>query len=400
MEAALVYDPGLETYRFGGGHPMRPERFSLAVELMRGWQLLEEAPVDRAGLTPTTPKGPRDRAAVWRPEPATDDDLLLAHSPELIAAVRNASATPSRADPRHGLGPGDTPAFPGMHEAAALAVGATLLATRSVLGGPVLRAFNPGGGLHHAHRDRAAGFCIYNDCTIALSRATLENRGLRIAYVDIDAHHGDGVQEAFYDRPDVLTLSIHESGSYLYPGTGHDRDIGEGPGSGFALNVPLPPFADDGCYAVVLRDVVAPALRAFEPDLLFVQGGADTHRDDPLTHLDMTVAGYARLVGGLVELAGELCGGRIVMTGGGGYEAFSAVPRMWACAMAALFGVEPPATVPADWLAAVREHVPAASEATFGERSASPAADATDEALRLTRRVCEQLASNHPLLRG
>ncbi|MRR13762.1 acetoin utilization protein AcuC, partial [bacterium] len=277
---------------------------------------------------------------------------------------------------------------------------ATLEATRTVLDGRAARAFAPAGGLHHAHRDRVAGFCIYNDCVIAIERATRDRSGIRVAYVDIDAHHGDGVQEAFYERPDVLTLSVHESGSYLYPGTGHPRETGTGPGAGHALNVALPPYAHDRCYAHVLDAVIAPALHAFDPDLVFLQGGADTYLGDPLTHLALSVAGYSALIAGVIRLAEDVCGGRIVMVGGGGYEPFSAVPRMWACAMAHLLGVPVPPAVPDAWLARAREHVRDAAPGTFDACSPPPPGETAAEALRLTEKVCKDLAASHPLLTG
>lgn len=382
MTVALVYDPALTAYRFGPGHPMRPERFSMAVDLMRAWNLLT----------------PGNGGALLVPATASDPELLLAHSAAYLAAVREADAAPDAADARFGLGPGDTPAFRGMHRAAALAVGATLAAADSVVNGQVSRAFSPAGGLHHAHRDRAAGFCIYNDSVVAIEHITREHPGMRIAYVDIDAHHGDGVQEAFYDRADVLTLSVHESGAYLYPGTGHPRDIGEGAGRGFALNVALPPYADDACYRLASEHVIGPALRAFGPDLIVLQGGADAHHGDPLTHLALTIQGYTQLVTAIAQLSDELCDGRLVMVGGGGYEPYSVVPRMWACAFALLLGREIPPTVPPDWLARARLHASTAPEQTLTEATAPPPADATDEALGLTDRVVRELCARHPLL--
>lgn len=392
MSIALVYDPALEAYRFGLNHPMQPDRFSRAVGLMRQWGLLAQESSADAGSAASA------RARIVRPQPDVRDELLLAHTPEYIAAVRQADQDPGTADPGYGLGPGDTPAFPGMHRAASLTVGATLAATRLVVTGEALRAFSPAGGLHHAHRDRAAGFCIYNDCVIGIERAVREHPGLRVAYVDIDAHHGDGVQEAFYERADVLTLSVHESGSYLYPGTGHPRELGEGPGRGSSLNVALPPYADDECYRQVLERAIAPAVRTFAPDMIFLQGGADTHRADPLTHLALTVAGYVHLIRGIVTLANEVCEGRLVMAGGGGYEPYSAVPRMWACAMALLLGSEIPAAVPQEWLLQARRHVPQACSQTLAEETGPPAAEATDVALGLTRRTLDKLAAEHPLL--
>ncbi|MHB9003750.1 MAG: acetoin utilization protein AcuC, partial [Coriobacteriia bacterium] len=377
VPVALVYDPALQDYRFGPGHPMRPERFSVAVDLMRSWNLFAE---DNGGV-------------MLAPMQASDPELLLAHTTDYLAAVHAADADPNAADPRFGLGPGDTPAFPGMHDAAALAVGATLAAADSVASGEMHRAFSPAGGLHHAHRDRAAGFCVYNDCVVAIEHTTRTYPGMRIAYVDIDAHHGDGVQEAFYDRADVLTLSVHESGSYLYPGTGHPREIGEGPGLGYALNAALPPYADDACYERALERAIMPALRAFAPDLIFLQGGADAHRGDPLTHLALTIEGYTRLVAGVIALADELCHGRLVMAGGGGYEPYSVVPRMWACAFVLLLGRDIPPAVPQDWLAQARRHVSQAPEQTFAEATGPPPVGATNEALRLTSGMLEELGA-------
>jgi acetoin utilization protein AcuC len=238
---------------------------------------------------------------------------------------------------------------------------------------------------------------------VAISRATRDHPGLRVAYVDIDAHHGDGVQEAFYERADVLTLSVHESGSYLYPGTGDPSDIGTGEGEGLALNVPLPPEAGPECYDLVFAGVIAPALRAFRPEVIVLQGGGDSHRDDPLTHLDNTVAGFVDTVAGIVRLAEELCHGRLVMTGGGGYEPYSAVPRMWACAMAELLGADTPATVPDMWLrmshAASRgTAAPLATAMTLMESTPPPPDEVVAVVSEVTRRVVEDLRSSHPLL--
>lgn len=380
VQAALAYDDAMAAYRFPGPHPMRPERFSSAVGLMR-----------EAGLVGHSrgTGGPHTAMALACP-PADDDLLELIHDRTLIAAVRAAGVdapapcgrseqaqTAAERAARFGIGPGDTPAFPGMHEAAALATGGTVAAMRAVLAADTVRAMSPAGGLHHAHRSRVAGFCIYNDCAVAIERATREHPGLRVAYVDIDAHHGDGVQEAFIGRSDVLTLSVHESGRYLYPGTGATRETGTGAGAGFALNVPLPPYAGDACYEQVLERIVAPALERFSPDVLVVQGGADTHRDDPLTHLDLTVDGYASLITRLVMLADDLCGGRIVLTGGGGYEYRVAAPRMWATAFAILCGERP---------------------LTWPERSQPPDAAIRDEAANLTARTIAELRELHPLL--
>jgi acetoin utilization protein AcuC len=354
MTVALIYSPAFARYRFPEHHPMKPERFTLAVELMRAWGLLAEESFGEDRAQVLTPTGV-PRAAVIAPAPATSADLRLFHSADYIAAVRAASADPRREVPSMGLGDSDTPTFPDMHEAASLAVGGTVLALDAVLDGRLHRAFNPAGGLHHAHRTRAAGFCVYNDCAIAIERATRAHEGLEVAYVDIDAHHGDGVQEAFHARSDVLTLSVHESGRWLYPGTGDFDDVGEGAGIGFTMNVPLPPGADSPCYELVFREVIQPAIRHYRPDVIVAQIGADSNVEDPLTHLRETIAGQVQLVQGIIELAAQVCEGRIVLTGGGGYEPYSVVPRVWASAMAELMASRVPAELPSSWLSKAKE---------------------------------------------
>lgn len=396
MTVALVYSSSLCAYRLSADHPLRPERFSLAVGLMRAWGLIDDGDHLGGGENGLA------RAPIWEPVPASDDDLSLFHTRELIAAVRAASARPLSADPRFGLGDGDTPAFAGMHDASAAIVGATCLALDAVVERRVQRAFSPAGGLHHAHAGRAAGFCVYNDVAVAIARATRDNPGLRVAYVDIDAHHADGVQEAFYERADVLTVSVHESGRYLYPGTGAARDVGEGAGRGFALNVPLPPFAGPDEFAAAMREVVEPTVRAFGPDVIVAQLGGDAHHADPLTHLSNTVGGHIALTTALVGLADEVCQGRIAACGGGGYEPYSAVPRMWAGAMAVLLGRQVPEEVPAEWLAASRAAAgwdePAGSR-TFDDPD--PRDDDTrTRAAELTRAAIRDVLAASPLLGG
>lgn len=338
MGCTLVYSDAMAGYDLGAGHPLKPERFMLAVDLMRAYGLLaaEGGPVE----------------VVAPGEPVSDDDLALVHDRAYIETVREASADPERFSwrTRRGIGPGDTPAAPGLHDAAALIAAGTATALQLALEGEgATRAFSVAGGLHHAHHDRAAGFCVYNDPAIAIMLALRERPGLRVAYLDIDAHHGNGVQEVFYDTPEVLTISLHESGRYLYPGTGREAETGAGAGTGFALNVPLPPFADGACYALAFDEVVAPALAAFAPDVLVAQCGADAHHADPLTHLGLTLADMRDLYGRIVRLAHEHCGGRLACTGGGGYGTYSVVPRAWTLLAARLAGVELPEELPAEW---------------------------------------------------
>lgn len=383
----VAYDEALASYRFGAGHPLKPERFTLAMELSRQWGLL-------------------DRCILEQPRPATTPELLLVHWPSLVEAVHEASYDPVSFRTRAGIGPGDTPAFLGMHEAGAMVVGATICAVDAVLDGRASRGYSPAGGMHHSHRDRVAGFCIYNDCAVAIEKAIRERPGLRVAYVDIDAHHGDGVQEAFFDRSDVLTISVHESGRYLYPGTGHPIETGTGEGYGYALNVPLPPYSEQTVYDRVFDQVIEPALGAYAPDLIVAQLGGDSHIDDPLAHLALTVRSHHHLVKRLVATADEVCGGKIVGTGGGGYDTYSAVPRMWACALSALIGIEPPEQLPDRWLALAADLAAqsdaefSAPDSTFAEWSEPPGDDVVQDALRQTELVIERLRQIVPLLGG
>ncbi len=355
MDACLVYAPELAHYDLGPSHPLRPERFTLAVELMEAYGLL---PADTAGtgaaVAPEVPVAPA--LDVVHPDPATDEDLLLVHDADYIATVKEASGHPNRfLFPRAGLGPGDTPAFAGVHEASALVAGGAVRAADGILDGTHLRALNVAGGLHHAHRDRAAGFCVYNDPAIGIAHALRREPGLRILYIDIDAHHGDGVQEAFYSDGRVLTFSIHETGMALYPGTGFTWERGEGAGLGCSMNVSMPPMANDACYRHAFLEALAPAAARFSPDLIAAQCGADAHHSDPLTTLGLTVPGHGWLTRSIVSLANEVCGGRLMTFGGGGYSWEHVVPRCWTLLASAIAGRELPEDLPEAWRTRARE---------------------------------------------
>jgi acetoin utilization protein AcuC len=357
VNSTLVYTPALAAYDFGRDHPLRPERFTLAVELSEAYGLVP-AGTARGGLERLGPAGSSPTLSVIDPAPATDDDLLLVHTWELVAAVKAAGAGERLAwgtAARHGIGTMDTPPFRRMHEAASLVAGATSVAVDAVLAGRARRAFSVAGGLHHAHRDRVAGFCVYNDAAVGIARALRDTPDLRVLYVDIDAHHGDGVQEVFYEDPRVLTISLHETGLALYPGTGFVSERGAGAGLGFAANVPLPPLATDACYRLAFEEAVVPLARRFAPDLVVAQFGADAHHDDPLTDLGLTLAGHRWLVRGTIALADELCDGRLVALGGGGYAWEHVVPRAWAALAADLAGSALPDPLPEAWRARVRE---------------------------------------------
>src|SRR5512147_2512021 len=240
----LVFGPRSASYDFGPHHPLTPRRFGPGIDLLRS-----------VGAEPGL-----------APEPAADEELLRCHERRYLEAVKRFSASPFGEDPRWGIGEGgDDPPFAGMHEAAAMVAGGSLRAMEAILRGDVEHAFHPGGGLHHAMPARASGFCIYNDPALAIARARQD--GLRVLYVDLDVHHGDGVQAIHWDDPRVLTLSIHESGRYLFPGTGGVGELGEGAAAGTSVNVPLEPATGEGPWLAALRALLPELAAAFGPDL-------------------------------------------------------------------------------------------------------------------------------------
>jgi acetoin utilization protein AcuC len=276
------------------------------------------------------------------------DDILSTHSRGYVQRVMRASGGELVPDAlEYGIGTSDTPIFAGMHDATASVCGGTLQAARLIASG-ASRVLGLAGGLHHAQFASGSGFCVYNDLSIAIRSLTAQ--GLRVAYLDIDAHHGDGVQWLHYTENNVLTISLHETGRYLFPGTGATYELGRGAGIGYSLNVPLEPYTQDDSYLEALERVLEPALAWFLPDVLVVQGGADSHEFDPLADLGLTTQGYKKAYRLIVQLAKQYAGGRILATGGGGYATLHAVPRIWAEFYAALEGIELPNTVPQTWL--------------------------------------------------
>ena len=282
----------------------------------------------------------------------TDAEIERVHAPAYVKAVRRYSENPMLASAwdatQWGLAAGgDTPAFAGMHEAASAVCGASLTAARAVGRGDADQAFVAGGGLHHAMANRAAGFCIYNDCAVAI-QALLDEGAERIAYIDIDVHHGDGTQWIFFEQPRVLTCSVHESGRYLFPGTGGVVERGIGEAQGTAVNVPLPPYAGDRPYLRAIEEVIVPAVERFRPDVIVTQDGADPHHADPLAHLQVSLAAFPRAYRALHQLAGSAADGRWVALGGGGYT-FSVVPRAWTMLFAEMLGAELDDEIPERW---------------------------------------------------
>jgi acetoin utilization protein AcuC len=337
-QAALIWNRSLADYDLGDSHPLNPLRLTLTVELMKAFGI----------LTPDVVVAPRE---------ASEKELLLVHSSGYIEAVRQASDWAFGFRMAMGLGTEDNPVYPGMHDIAALTCGATTLAIEEVLAGRRSRTFSIAGGMHHAHQSRAAGFSVYNDAAVGIAVARQQRSDLRVLYIDIDAHHGDGVHEAFAGSADVLTISIHESGLHAFPGTGFPGEMGYGPGEGFSANVPLPLGATDECFALAFDDVVAPLARAFRPDIIVAQLGVDAHHDDPQTDLGLTIPGYRSLVRGIIGLADEVCDGRLAALGGGGYHIVEVVPLAWTWVMAELLGEELSDEVPESWREQVRSYL-------------------------------------------
>jgi acetoin utilization protein AcuC len=375
VKTALVHSDQWRRFDYGPEHPLRMERLTLT------WQLIEAY-----GLTALP------GAKVFTPGPADAEEIARFHRRDYLDVLRAADAgdwVPDAA--RYGLGPGDNPIFPGLWEAAQLVAGGSLLGARLLVEGEAERAFHFAGGLHHAMPDRASGFCYVNDAVLAIQE--LRRKGWKVAYVDIDAHHGDGVQFAFYDDPHVLTVSTHERGDRLFPGTGFVEEAGEGAGVGYSVNLPLQPFTDDAVYAPAFEAVVPPVLRAFAPDVLVLQLGIDAHRTDPLTHLCLTVQGFLATVRRLLGFAP-----RVLALGGGGYD-LPNVARAWAGVWAALNEVDLAPELPPACHAAMRRL--GLEQLTLGDPPAelpAPARAAAEEyAARQVRAVRETIFPVHGL---
>ena len=328
----VAWDDALIQYDFGPGHPLAPVRVALTIELAGALGVLSAPSV-----------------TMLAPSPATDAELETVHDDDYVAAVRQAGRSLAP-DLRFGLGTADNPVFEGMHEASALVAGATLTAARAVWPGPATHAVSIAGGLHHAMRRAASGFCVYNDPAIAI-RWLLAAGAERVAYVDTDVHHGDGVQAAFYDDPRVLTISLHEHPATLFPGTGLPSETGTGDGAGYAVNVALPAGTGDAAWLRAFDAVVPPLLRSFKPTVLVSQHGCDSHELDPLAHLELSVDGQRMAQVMLHDLAHELCDGRWLATGGGGYALVQVVPRTWTHLLAVAAGVpvDPAMETPVEW---------------------------------------------------
>jgi acetoin utilization protein AcuC len=385
----VVWDESLLAYDFGPTHPMQPVRLELTAALCQSLGLLD---------------GPGVR--LLAPQVADDATLELVHTAEYVSVVRRAPQdVMGRLGLRYGLGTSDTPTFPGMHEASARVVGGSVAGARAVWSGEVQHAVNFAGGLHHAMPAAGSGFCVYNDASVAI--ATLLAEGAeRVAYVDVDVHHGDGVQAAFWNDPRVLTISLHESGTTLFPGTGSPYETGGDAAHGSAVNVALAAGTDDAGWLRAFNAVVPGLLREFRPQVLVTQHGCDSHRTDPLAHLALTVNGQRTSYEALHRLAHDLAGGRWLSLGGGGYQVVDVVPRAWTHLVATAVGrpLESDQPTPDDWRRLVADRTGAQAPSVMGEggqvthRPWQPGeGDAVDAAVLATRKAVFPLHGLDPL---
>ncbi|OZM56069.1 acetoin utilization protein AcuC [Lottiidibacillus patelloidae] len=350
--ALFMYTEKFANYKFNDDHPFNQKRVHLTYDLLTKIDALHTEDI----ITPSA---------------ASDDDIALFHNEAYITAVKEASignVVPSIE--KYGIGTEDTPIFPNMHEAASQVVGATMQAVDLVMERKTKAAVNLAGGLHHSMKEKASGFCIYNDCAIAIEHIR-KKYGARVLYVDTDAHHGDGVQMGFYAADDVCTFSIHETGKYLFPGTGNVTERGFGKGFNFSFNLPLDAFTEDGsflhAYEIALREIAA----YFKPDVIITQNGADAHCYDPLTHLMTTMRTYKYIPKIAQEIAEEYCEGRWIALGGGGYDIWRVVPRAWSNIWLTMKGISvaDEEKLPEAWLNEWQNDAPVPLPATWGDSS-------------------------------
>ena len=332
-KAVLIFSDDYLKYDFGPQHPLKPVRLQLTYELLKAYDVFSN-----------------ENADVKPPRMATKEEITLVHTPEYVNLVEHFSKPGAGVYAAYeiGLGPGDNPIFPGMYEASSLVVGGSLVAADIVMDNDNLHAFNIAGGLHHAMPDKASGFCIFNDPAITAAYLRKKHNA-RVAYIDIDAHAGDGVNWIFYNDPNVMTISFHESGRYLFPGTCFEDDIGQGPGKGYAINVPLLPYTYKDVYLKAFDEIVPPLVKAFDPDVIITQCGVDTHFTDPLPHLLLNVQTYELLAERIHNLSHKYAKNKWIVCGGGGYTP-SVVARSWSTIFGVMAEIKLPNEVPESWI--------------------------------------------------
>ena len=354
--ARLIFDPDELRYNFGADHPFQSRRLVALIDLL-----------EKCGLWNSEDE--QTRLAL---RAVTIEELSLIYTADYIEAVQQLSVGDmevrapverealQRLEYQYGFGEGDTPAIPDMHNVSAKIAGGTLVALSAVMGLPEggtfatederpLHVFHPAGGLHHAWAERASGFCVYNDISVAIAQV-LRSSKAKVLYLDFDAHHGDGVQRSFYDEPRVMKISFHETGRYLFPGTGDVLELGRGVGRGYTVNIPLEPFTEDDSYNEAIDSLLHPLITYFAPDVIISAHGCDTHAWDPLTHLKLTLRGIQRQIKVTHQLAHTYCEGRWVALGGGGYDLFRVVPRAWGMVWAEMSDQTLPKELPAEWI--------------------------------------------------
>ncbi|QFF99726.1 acetoin utilization protein AcuC [Psychrobacillus glaciei] len=332
-DAVFIFSEEQLGYKFSDTHPFNQKRLTLTVDLLRELNALSSLDI----VAPRT---------------ATDEELSLAHDPHYIEIVKKASleTTETSIYESYGIGTEDTPIFPHMHDASASLVGGTLTAVDYVMEGKSSHALNLGGGLHHGFKGRASGFCVYNDSSVAI-KYMQQKYNARVLYIDTDAHHGDGVQWSFYDDPNVCTISLHETGRYLFPGTGNITERGSGEGYGTSFNFPMDAFTEDDSFLEIYRTAFKEIIDSFKPDVILSQNGVDAHYFDPLTHLYGTMKIYQEIPKLAHELAHEYCDGKWIAVGGGGYDIWRVVPRAWSLLWMEMNNIKAPeGELPKNWL--------------------------------------------------
>jgi acetoin utilization protein AcuC len=363
---SLLYSEKFLDYNLGAFHPLRPVRVKLTYDLIQSKGLLNQEGVN-----------------IIAPRIASEEEILLFHEKDYVRLVQKYSERGSGL-----LDAGDTPAFKGCFEATSLVVGASLEACDKIMSGRFAHAFNPSGGLHHAHPERASGFCIFNDPAVSINYLRRKHDIKRLVYLDIDAHHGDGVMYGFYNDPSVLDIDFHENGKYIFPGTGFPDEVGEDKAKGLKLNIPLIPGTGDEAYLKAFHKLVPDIVRKFRPEIILVQCGADGHSDDRLAHLRLTTNMFKEVVSEMHSLAHELCEGRLLLFGGGGYT-LANVPRVWTIAFASLAGKQLDNQIPEQWAKEFRD---IAGEDPPKDLHDKPTNDNSKTA-REVDRVLEELAS-------
>lgn len=325
MKPLYVYDKSLLEYRFNDQHPFNQMRVKMTTDLL----------IDAGFLK---------KEDIIKPRMATDEELLLVHKPDYVEAVKKAGngGLPDSQLESYGLNTDDTHTFDDMHEKSKMLVGATLTAVDEVMKGNAKKVLSLSGGLHHGFTGRASGFCIYNDSAVAIEYMR-KHYGMKVLYIDTDAHHGDGVQWTFYNTNEVMTYSIHETGRYLFPGTGSTTERGGDDGFGFSINLPVDAFTEDDSFLSIFENSIEKAIIQFKPDIILSQNGVDAHYRDPMTHLSLTSRSFEEIPRIVNRLSDQYTDGKWIAVGGGGYNIWQVVPRMWAQIWLAMLGENPPA---------------------------------------------------------